>query len=136
MNRGGRSWNLSLRLGKGWREKGDLSWRVSTWGLRRMAAGGLVLNVATAEKGRPEELSRDEMALLVRRVGQYGPHGTARRVGFREGDIITSFDGRRDLLTEQQLLTYVATSKKHGDQVAVDVLRNGRKMNFKLPIQQ
>ena len=135
VNRGGRSTNLSLSLGKGWREKGDLSWRVSTWGLRRMAAGGLVLNAATAEEGRPSGIARDAMALLVRRAGKYGPHGTARRVGFREGDIITSFDGRSDLLTEQQLLTYVATSKRHGDRVSVDVLRNGRKMNFKLPIQ-
>lgn len=135
VNRGGRTTNLSLSLDKAWRKKGDLSWRVSTWGLRRMAAGGLVLNVATAEEGRPEDLSRDAMALLVRRAGKYGPHGTARRVGFREGDIITSFDGRRDLMTEQELLTYVATSKEHGDRVTVDVLRGDRRMSFKLPIQ-
>mgnify|MGYP002633136320 FL=1 len=135
VNRGGRTTNLSLSLDKDWRKKGDLSWRVSTWGLRRMAAGGLVLNVATAEEGRPKEFSPDAMALLVRRAGKYGPHGTARKVGFREGDIITSFDGRDDLMTEQELLTYVATSKKHGDRVAVDVLRDDRRMSFKLPIQ-
>lgn len=135
VNRDGRTANLSLSLVKDWRKKGDLSWRVSTWGLRRMAAGGLVLNVATAEEGRPKEFSPEQMALLVRRAGKYGPHGTARRVGFREGDIITSFDGRRDLMTEQQLLTYVATSKKHGERVAVDVLRVKRRMSFKLPIQ-
>lgn len=135
VNRGGRTQNLSLSLNEGWRKKGDLSWRVSTWGLRRMAAGGLVLNVATVEEGRPKEFSPDAMTLLVRRAGKYGAHGTARRVGFREGDIITSFDGRRDLMTEQQLLTYVATSKKYGDQVAIDVLRGDRRMNFKLPIQ-
>ena len=135
VNRGGRTTNLSLSLGEGWRKKGDLSWRVSTWGLRRMAAGGLVLNVAAAEEGRPKEFSPDAMALLVRRAGKYGPHGTARRVGFREGDIIISFDGRDDLMTEQELLTYVATSKKHGDRVAVDVLRGDRRMSFKLPIQ-
>lgn len=135
VNRDGRTANLSLSLDKDWRKKGDLSWRVSTWGLRRIAAGGLVLNVATAEEGRPKEFSPDAMALLVRRAGKYGPHGAARRVGFREGDIIISFDGRRDLMTEQQLLTYVATSKKHGDRVAIDVLRGKRRMNFKLPIQ-
>ena len=133
--RAGRSTNLSLSLGKGWRQKDDLSWRVSTWGLRRMAAGGLVLNVATVEEGRPKGLSPDAMALLVRRAGKYGPHGTARRVGFREGDIITSFDGRHDLMTEQELLTYVATSKKHGDRVTVDALRGDRRMSFQLPIQ-
>jgi serine protease Do len=135
VNRNGRKVDLPLTLARDWRREGDLSWRVTTWGLRRIAAGGLVLKTLSVDERGTHGLSPTAMALHVDRAGKYGPHGTARRVGFREGDIITAFDGRRDLKTEQDLLTYVATSKKHGDRVSVEVLRESRRMKYSLPIQ-
>ena len=38
---------LTLTLPKGWRQRDDISWRASTWGLRRMATGGMLLETPT-----------------------------------------------------------------------------------------
>lgn len=133
--RDGRTLNLTLRLGEDWRRAGDLSWRVTTWGLRRMAAGGLILETLPDEERRERDLPDDAMALRVKGAGRYGPHATARNTGFREGDVITEFDGRRDLMSEQDLLTYVVTTRKPGDSVPVTVLRGRRELEYQLPIQ-
>ncbi|MDA0591143.1 MAG: Trx7/PDZ domain-containing (seleno)protein [Planctomycetota bacterium] len=127
--------SLKLSLEDGWRRSSDLSWRATTWGLRRMASGGLLLETLPDDARRELSLPRDAMALRVKHAGKYGPHGTAHRIGFKEGDIITEFDSRNDLLAEQNLLTYVVTSKKAGDKVPVKVLRGSQKLSFKLPIQ-
>ncbi|PAY15606.1 peptidase [Rhodopirellula sp. SM50] len=125
-----------LRFPKDWRRASDLSWRVTTWGLRRIAAGGMVLEPATHPGAAPVSNGNEFMALHVQRVGKYGPHGTAKRIGFREGDVITSFDGRTDLSSEQDLLTYVVTSKRAGDRVDVTVQRDGKELTLTLPIQK
>ncbi|MCD0461444.1 Trx7/PDZ domain-containing (seleno)protein [Roseiconus lacunae] len=123
IQRDGANLNLTMNLPSGWRKAGDLSWRVSTWGLRRIGGGGMVI-----------EDSHDD-GLLITRVGKYGKHGTARRVGIREGDLLLSYDGKR-FDREQDLLTYVVTEKHAGDQVDVKVRREGKELTFKLPIQQ
>jgi S1-C subfamily serine protease len=123
IDRGGETVHTVLEFQKDWRRAGDLSWRVTTWGLRRIGAGGMVLEQADG-------------GLRVKRTGKYGPHATARKVGFREGDLITAFDGRSDLDSEQDLLTYVVTSKKPGDLVDVRVKRGDKELTLKLPIQK
>ncbi|MFO0843298.1 MAG: Trx7/PDZ domain-containing (seleno)protein [Gemmataceae bacterium] len=90
VRRGGAAKALTLSLPRGWRRADDISWRVSTWGLRRMALGGLVLE---SDKG----------GLRVRHVGQYGLHAAAKNAGFRKGDLVVSFDGRDDLRRESDL---------------------------------
>ncbi|MES2461644.1 MAG: PDZ domain-containing protein, partial [Armatimonadota bacterium] len=42
--RGGKLRNLTLTLSPGWRRRDNFSWRVSTWGLRRAALGGMKLD--------------------------------------------------------------------------------------------
>lgn len=135
VQRNGRDLDLTLVLHEDWRRAGDLSWRVTTWGIRRMAAGGLVLEALDDDARRERDLPADAMALRVKRAGQYGAHATARRTGFREGDIIIEFDERRDLMSEQDLLTYVVTSRKPGDRVPVTVLRGRQQVEYQLPIQ-
>lgn len=134
--RNGQPRNLTLSLTDGWRRGGDLSWRVTSWGLRRIATGGLLLETLPAEARRELSLPRDSMALRVKHAGKYGPHGTAHRLGIREGDILTAFDSRTDLASEQDVHAYVVTSKKPGDRVPVQVLRERRSMAFTLPIQE
>lgn len=123
ISRSGSPINTKLVFEKDWRRAGDLSWRVTTWGLRRIGAGGMILEPADG-------------GLRVKGAGKYGAHGLARRTGFREGDLITSFDGRTDMKTEQDLLTYVVTSKKPGDKVQVSVRRDAKELRFILPIQK
>jgi len=136
VNRDGKQLQTKLSLEKGWRREGDLSWRVTSWGLRRIATGGMVLESLDDDQRAEMNVADDATALYVKRVGQYGPHGTAKRVGFREGDVITRFDGRTDLPSEQALHTYVVTSKKPGQAVDVEVRRKGRKLTLTLPMQK
>jgi hypothetical protein len=127
---------VTLTLPRGWRQREDLSWRVSTWALRRMALGGLVLEELPAGDRRKTGLPETGMVLRVQHVGQYGAHAAAQRAGFRQGDIVLSFDDRTDLRRETDLLAYAVNNRKPGDRVAVTVLRNGKKLNLMLPMQE
>ncbi len=126
---------LTLTLPKGWRQHGDLSWRVSTWGLRRMATGGLVLEDLPAKERQKAGLAATGMALRVQHVGQYGPHAAAQKAGFRMGDLVVAFDNRTDFPRETDLLAYAVNHRKPGDRVAVTVLRDGKQINLMLPMQ-
>lgn len=133
--RGSKELDLTLYLADGWREADDISWRVSTWGLRRMVTGGMVLEPASEVDGRENGLSAQQAGLLVKRAGKYGPHAAARRAGFKEGDVILSYDGRSDFRSEQALLHYAATFLSPGKTVPVKVRRGGREFALQLPIQ-
>lgn len=136
LKRGGRTMEKTLSLGDGWREKGDISWRVSSWGLRRMATGGMKLETLPEEQRAELDIPKTSMALLVKHVGQYGPHAAAKKAGFRPGDIIVEFDGQTDLMTDSDLLAYGVTHTKPGESVPVRILRNGRRQVLKLPMQK
>ena len=135
VQRSSRTQDLTLKLADGWRRKGDLSWRVTSWGLRRIATGGLLLETLPEEARRKLSLPRNSMALRVKHSGKYGPHGTAHRLGIKQGDIVTEFDSRNDLKSEQDLHAHVVTSKKPGDRVPITILRKRQQLSFVLPIQ-
>ncbi|MCA9265299.1 MAG: PDZ domain-containing protein [Planctomycetales bacterium] len=126
---------LTVTLPDGWRRSGDISWRVSTWGLRRMALGGLVLEELPRDERKQQKIAPDAMALRVKRVGQYGPHATAKKAGFEEGDIITAFDGHDNLMTESEVLIYGVTKRNVDDQVPVTILRDGMSKELIMPMQ-
>jgi S1-C subfamily serine protease len=136
VERNGKPTELKMTLEDGWRRAGDISWRVSSWGLRRMSSGGLKLDPLPQEQRDRLKIPADQMALLVQHVGQYGPHAAAKNAGFRQGDILIEFDGRTDLMTDSELLAYGVTKKKAGDQVSVTILRNGKRQTLKLPMQK
>ncbi len=135
IGRDGRSLNKTLQLDQGWRKEGDLSWRVTSWGLRRMGTGGMVLEPLPESQRNELGIPASKMALRVKSVGRYGPHGTAKRVGITEGDVIIRFDGQEALASEQALHTYVVTQKSPGEKVDITLLRNGDELRFQLPMQ-
>lgn len=136
VRRGDRVGTIKMQLAPGWKRRDDISWRVSSWPLRRMTTGGLVLEQLPADARRKLDLEDGEMALRVEHVGQYGPHAAAKRAGFQKGDIILAFDGRRDFLREGDWLTYAVNNTKPGDRVQVDVLRGEKRLKLSLPMQQ
>jgi serine protease Do len=136
VRRGGQLRELTLTLPPWWRRRDDLSWRSTSWGLRRMASGGLVLESLAKDARQEASLSQTDMALAVKHVGQYGPHAAAKSAGFRQGDILVSFDGRTDLARETDLLAYAVTHRQPGDQVPVTILRNGKRIELTLPMQE
>jgi len=127
--------SLTLVLPNGWRQRGDISWRASSWGLRRMATGGMLLESLSRDDARKAGLSEPADGLLVKYVGQFGPHAAAKKAGFLAGDVIVAFDGRTGLGRETDLLGYALMQRKPGDLVPVTVMRDGRKHEFMLPMQ-
>ncbi len=133
--RDGKPMQVALNLSDGWRSSGDISWRASTWGLRRMAAGGMVLEPATEEQRAQLNLTSDQMALRVKQVGQYGPHAAAKQAGFRQGDILVAVGDQRANLSETDWLTYAVSNYRAGESVSVDLVRDGKKHTLQLPMQ-
>jgi hypothetical protein len=137
VRRGGRQAELTLTLPKGWRERDDISWRASTWGLRAMATGGMLLEPVPPEERRKSGLGEETMALRVKWPGGgNGPHGAALRAGFRQGDVLVSFDGRADLPRETDLIAYALRNRRPGEKVSVSVLRDGKRHDLTLPMQE
>jgi serine protease Do len=136
IQRGEAAQQLTLNLPSGWRRAGDIGWRVSSWGLRRMSLGGLSLEDLPAEERAKLKIADGQMALRAKGVGQYGPHAAAKNAGFQKGDVLVSFDGRRDFPSEATVFQYAMTEKKPGDKVRVEVLRGGQRKEFTLPMQE
>jgi serine protease Do len=134
IRRDGKAVDLTLDLPEGWR-RGDISWRTTTWDLRRMGLGGLWLEELTGAQREEAKLTGDVLALRVKHLGEYGEHAVAKRAGFRKGDILVSFDGMSGKMSESELLAYTMQRKRPGDEVAVTVLRNGERATLKFAQQ-
>ncbi len=134
VTRGGKPTALTLALPDGWRQSDDLSWRSSSWGLRRMATGGLVLEGVDGD--RPAGVPKTGMALRVKFVGQYNAHAAAKNAGFQKDDVLIAFDGKTDLLRETDLFAHALRTTKPGDKVPVTVVRGGKSMELMLPMQE
>jgi serine protease Do len=128
--------DMTITLPKGWRRAGDISWRSSSWGMRRMATGGMLLEDASIEERKRTGVAEGAMLLRAKHVGQYGPHAAAKNAGFRAGDLIVEFDGRTDLLREADVFHHALTERKAGDKVAVVVWREGERKTMQLPMQK
>jgi hypothetical protein len=125
---------LTLELPAGWRRRDDIAWRASSWELRRHALGGLFLKTVDADGRESLRVGDGEMALRAQHVGEFAPHDRAKRAGFRKGDIVVSFDGRKDLLRETDLLAYALEQAKAGKQVDVEIVRDGKPLRLQLPV--
>jgi len=135
VERDGKPLKINLPLPDGWRMRTDISSRATTWDLRRMATGGLVLEALDEAGRRERKLAADTMALRVKYVGQYNEHAAGKNAGFREGDVIIEFDGHREPWRETDLIAHGVTERRPGDEVPVVVLRDGERINLRLPMQ-
>src|SRR6266496_6724310 len=133
--RGRKRIKLALDLSGDWRRQTDIAWRTTTWDLRRMAAGGMVLEDSTAEERRAARLPDDTLALRVNHVGEYGDHAVAKRAGFKKDDILVGVDGQTSHLAESELFRYLLQRKMPGEKIPVTVLRDGERMNLELLMQ-
>jgi hypothetical protein len=134
--RGDQVLQTRIRLPSGWRRSGDLSWRSSTWGLRRMATGGLVLEPVPSAERPGLGVAEQGMALRVRHVGQYDAHAAAKRAGFQASDVIVTFNGRNDLKREEDVLAEGVTTLNPSQRVEVEVIRKGKRIKLTLPMQE
>lgn len=132
--RDGTERDVEIALPSGWR-RGDISWRVTSWELRRMAFGGMRLDPLTTEERNAMNIPGKSMALRIRHVGEFGEHAVAKRAGFRKGDLIVAFDGRTDEADESELLRRMLQEHTPGEAITVAVMRDGQKhmLTFTLP---
>jgi hypothetical protein len=133
--RGKKKLILTLQLNQDWRRHVDISWRTTTWDLRRMAAGGLVLKDATPEERRNGGIADTDLGLRVEYVGEYGEHAVGKKAGFKKDDILVSVDGQNASMTESELFGYLLQKRMPGDRVPVTVLRAGSRVSLDLPMQ-
>lgn len=136
VRRGDREVDVPLTLAPGWRRQGDISWRVSSWTMRRIAIGGLSLEDATAEERKRAHVNDSQLALHVKAVGQYGAHAAAKNAGFEKDDIIVAFDGQTGDMNEAQIFEYVVNHKHIGNKVPVIVVRGTERRTLMMPIQE
>ncbi len=132
--REGRPIPMTLDLPEGWR-RGDISWRATSWDLRRMGLGGLYLEDVSDAQRAEARLKDDALALRVRHAGEYGEHAAAKRAGVTKGDIVVEFDGLDRRMTESELLAYTLQKKRPGDQVTLVVLRDGERKTLTFALQ-
>jgi hypothetical protein len=136
VKRGDQSSEVTLNLPPGWRQKDDIAWRASTWELRRMGLGGMLVKPLPAAERAERKLPKGSMALKVEHVGQYAPHDGAKKAGVRNGDVLISFDGQTNLLRDTDLLAYSLNQVKPGSTVPLVVLREGERLSLSIPVEQ
>jgi serine protease Do len=131
--RDGLTRTLSLTLPEGWKSRDDISWRSSSWGLRRHGLGGIFAVEMTAEEKADHRLKPDHPGLSIQHVGQFAPHDIAHKAGFKKGDIITEFHGHT-FSRETDLLIYGVTKAPRREAIPVKVLRSGQEKTLTLTL--
>lgn len=135
VKRGADEKQLTLAVKGGWRNKSDTSRRVSSWPMRGMATGGLVVFDLDDDSRTQRGLAKDSLALSVKSVGNFGKHAEGKKAGFQKDDIITEIDGITRRLTEGELFDHLLTKRMPGDRVKASVLRGTERIELSLPMQ-
>lgn len=137
IKRGDEQLQLTLILEEDWRHDTDITWRESSWGLRRRGTGGMSFEPSSAEQRRRAQVAEEDLALTVRHMGSgKGPHGAAKRAGFQIGDTVVSFNNQSKHMSASQLLVYATRNTVPGQQVPVTVFRDGKRIELELPMQE
>jgi len=134
VERGGKKQTLTLSLPAGWKRESNLSWRATTWDLRRIASGGLLLEDLGDEERTQRGIDPDALALRVKHVGQYGEHAAAKNAGFQKDDILVQVGKAKERWSETDFLA-AAITEPRGAKLDVTVLRGKNRVELKLPIQ-
>lgn len=130
--RDGKTEEAKLVLQPDWRKASEISWRATTWDLRRQAFGGMLLENLSAEEREKRNLPLDQMALLVKHVGQFGEHARAKQAGFLKDDVIVDWSGQNDKKSETELIAWILNEQKPGGKIPVEILRSGKKQTLHL----
>jgi hypothetical protein len=127
--RGEKTASGSLLLTEGWR-KTDLSWR---WSLKSLQpAPGLRGEDLTAEEKKA--LGLDPQRLAFRQGNFLGPE--AQRAGVRQNDVILGYDDRELKMSARQFDVYVRLNCRPGQQIILNVLRDGRRLNLPMRLAE
>lgn len=135
VRRDGRLFSLTVSVPAGWRQQSNILWRATTWEMNRLVGGSLKWANLSAAERRKLGLASGSTAIRVDYVGWWGPYQAGKRTGFKKGDVMISFDNQRTLKDVNEFYAYAMNKTVKGRPVAVEILRNGRKMSLQLPMQ-
>ena len=100
-----------------------------------MTLGGMLLEQLSDADRRRLKMPRSRLALRVKHLGRYGPHGAAWRAGARQGDILFAYDGQTQAMTEWQIMAHAMRKAMKGKRILVRLLRKGKVYDINLPMQ-
>jgi serine protease Do len=127
--RGEQTMQEKLALAEGWRRT-EVAWRPSMRGLVPYPrVGGKDL---TADEKKAFGLSPAQLAFRQRDFVST----VLKDVGIHPGDIVLGFDDKRLETNAEGFLRYVQNNYLVGDQVKINVLRDGKPMDFKMTLQR
>jgi serine protease Do len=135
VRRGGKPMSVRLTLDKGWRQRQPISFRATTWDLRRMVSGGLVLEDLTDEERAARKLSMDALALRVKYVGQYNEHAQGKNAGFQKDDVIVEAGDRTGRMSETDYIAWALRDAPKGSTLVFKVLRGGKTHDLTLTMR-
>lgn len=136
VRRDGEVLTIELPLEEGWRRAEDISWRASSWELRRIVLGGQLLESTEDAAKEDRGTQPPTMALRVKHVGQYGDHALAKQAGVQVGDVLVSVDGRTDLLRETDVLAYGLENHRPGETIDFVYLRGDERIPISIRQQE
>lgn len=117
----------TLMLEEGWRTT-DISWRWSLRGLEPLP--GVHGEDLTAEEKKALGLAEKGLAF---RQGNF-LSTPARQAGVRQNDIIIGVDNKALTLTARQFDVYIRLNYQVGDEVTLNILRAGRRVDLPLKL--
>jgi hypothetical protein len=130
----------TLALAAGWKRPTprEYSWRPFRWALKPGPGFG-AKSLEPGEK-RALGLEPDAFAIEVQAFlfgGNNGPYArAAQQVGLRKGDIVVAADGRSDFSGYHELLAWWGLEHGKGDEVVLEVLRDGARERLVVPIAE
>jgi serine protease Do len=126
---------ITLQLPTDWREKTSDPRRVGTWNMRGMATGGLVLEDLRDDERTKRGLATNDLALLVKFVGQYNNHAAAKRAGFQKDDVLLQIGDIKSRMSEGEFMGHVLKANFPGEKLKTSVLRGDQRVELMLPMQ-
>ena len=119
---------VDMHLESDWRRYVDISWRTTTGVLRRNLLGGIEYRDVEADE-------REELGVAKNGIALKASRGASRSSGaIRRDDVIVAVDGEIKYMSEGDLIAYYAQEKKRGDEIALTVIRDGKRVEVKAPI--
>lgn len=134
--RDGQTKPLKLTLDEGWRRRGNISWRTSSWKLRQLGLGGMLLEDLSDSDRAELKLDNQVMALKVKHVGEFGEHALAKKAGMRKDDLILKLDGMDRRMTESELLAYTMQRKHPGETMRLSIERDGKRQEIAITLPE
>ena len=127
-----------LELRPGWKiaDPWELAWRSSMWGLRPQPGfGGQPIDGEEREK---LGLGASVFALKVGYIVDWGNEArfgeNVHKAGIRKGDIVLSVAGSKDFKSELHFQSWFRLTRKSGEKVQIELLRDGKPTQVELPV--